>query len=179
MSTHHADAIGAPSIRLTRWRIDPTRSVLEFHARTLWGMGTVKGTFARYHGTLDLGAQPAIELTVESASLDTQNTRRDKHLRSRDFFDVEAYPDLRFLSEAAVLDGERLTVRGRLHARGASMPLSLEATLRRVDDELEIEAVTEADQRRLGITWNRLGLVGTPTKLLVKGRLVPDLVRTV
>jgi len=54
------------------------------------------------------------------------------------------------------------------------MPLSLEGTLRRIGDEQEIEAVTEADQRRLGMTCNALGMVGTPSKLIVKGRLVRD-----
>jgi polyisoprenoid-binding protein YceI len=174
MSSQPAEAIGAPTIESTRWRIDPTRSRVEFHAKALWGMSTVKGSFSRYHDTLDLGTQPAIELTVEGYSLDTKNKRRDKHLCSPDFLGVEAHPYLRFLSEAAVLVDERLKVRGRLHVRGASMPLTIEATLRPVDDELEIEAVTEVDHRRLGMTWNVLGLVGTPTKLMVRGRLVRD-----
>jgi polyisoprenoid-binding protein YceI len=65
-------------------------------------------------------------------------------------------------------------IRGRLHARGASMPLSLQATLRRIGDELEVEAVTEADHHKLGMTWNKLGMIGTPSNLTVKGRLVRD-----
>jgi polyisoprenoid-binding protein YceI len=174
MSTHPADAIGTSSIKSTRWRIDPRRSAVEFYAKGFWGMSTVKGTFSRYHGTLDLGTRPAIELTIEGDSLDTKNNRRDAHLRSSDFFGVETYPYVRFVSEAAVLDGERLVVRGRLHAAGASMPLSLVATLRRVGDELEVEAVTEADHRELGMTWNRMGMVRAPSKVTVKGRLVRD-----
>jgi polyisoprenoid-binding protein YceI len=172
MSTHHAETI-APSIAATRWRIDPTRSRVEFQVKFIWGMSTVKGGFSRYHGTLDLTAQPAIELTVEADSLDTSNDRRDAHLRSRDFFDAETHPSVRFVSEAADLDGDRLTIRGRLHARGTSIPLSLEATLRRIGDELEVEAVCEADHRELG-TWNKLGLVSRTSTLMVKGRLVRD-----
>jgi polyisoprenoid-binding protein YceI len=174
MSTHPADVIGTLSITSTRWRIDPMRSGVEFHAKAFWGMATVKGSFSRYRGTLDLSAQPAIELTIDGDSLDTENKRRDKHLRAPDFFDVEAHPHVRFVSDDAVLEGERLTVRGRLHARGTSMPLSLEATLRRIGDELELEAVTEADHHQLGMTWNWLGVLGTPSKLIVKGRLVRD-----
>jgi hypothetical protein len=71
-----------------------------------------------------------------------------------------------------VLQGERLEVHGRLHVRGAALPLHVEATLRRVGDELEIEAVTAADHRRVGMTWNRLGVIRTPSRLIVKGRLV-------
>ncbi len=78
------------------------------------------------------------------------------------------------MSESAALEGERLAVRGHLHARGASMPLEVDASLRRAGDELEVEAVTVADQRVLGMTWNALGMIGTPSTLIVRGRLVRD-----
>jgi len=174
MSTHPADAIGTSTIKSTRWRIDPMRSSVEFHAKGFWGITTVKGSFSRYHGTLDLGAQPAIQLTVQGDSIDTKNRRRDAHLRSPDFFGVEAHPYIRFVSEAAVLEGERLMVRGRLHAGRASAPLSFEARLRRIGGELEIEAVTEVDHRQLGMTWNPTSMLRKPTKVMVKGRLVRD-----
>jgi polyisoprenoid-binding protein YceI len=147
MSTRPADTVETTGIQTTRWRIDPMRSSIEFHAKGLWGMSTVTGGFSRYQGTLDLDARPEIELTIEAAGLDTRNKRRDAHLRSPDFFDAERHPYVRFVSEAAALDGERLMVRGRLHARGTSMPLTIEATVRTVGDELEIEAVTDADHR--------------------------------
>ena len=121
-----------------------------------------------------MSGEPAIELTIEADSLDTKNNRRDKHLRSPDFFDVERHPCVRFVSESAALDGERLTVRGILHARGASMPLDIDATLRRAGEELEVEATTFADHHELGLTWNLLGMLRTPSKLIVKGRLVRD-----
>ena len=65
-----------------RWRIDPTRSSIEFRARTLWGLTNVRGRFERYEGTLDLQENPAIELTIDAASLCTKNSFRDRHLRS-------------------------------------------------------------------------------------------------
>jgi polyisoprenoid-binding protein YceI len=169
MTTHHADAIAT-----ARWLLDPARSRLEFRVPTLWGLTRVTGSFSRYRGTLDLGARPAIELTVAGASLDTSNKRRDRHLRSAAFLDVEEHPEICFVSETAALDGERLTIQGRLHAKGTSMPLSLEATLRDLGDRLEVEAAAEADHRTLGITWNTLGLVGTPSRLTLKGVLVRD-----
>jgi polyisoprenoid-binding protein YceI len=174
MGTHAADSVGIPSIEKTTWRLDPDRSSVEFSTRALWGMVTVKGRFSRYQGTLDLSAEPAVELTIEADSLDTKNTRRDKHLRSPDFFAAEQHPYVRFVSESAVVEGERLKVRGVLHARGARVPLDIDATLRRARDELEVEAVTVADHRQLEMTWNPLGMVQTPTELVVKGRLVGD-----
>jgi polyisoprenoid-binding protein YceI len=81
---------------------------------------------------------------------------------------------VRFVSHGATLDGERLAVRGELHARGRSVPLELNGTLRRIGDEIEIEATTEADHRQLGMTWNWMGTIGTPTRLMVSGSLVPE-----
>lgn len=173
MSTHPADQLGTPNIE-TRWRIDPARSSVEFQAKLFWGLSTVKGRFSRYQGTLDLSGQPAIELTIETESLDTKHKRRDAHLRSPDFFGAEKHPYVGFVSESATLDGDRLKVRGRLQARGSSVPLEFDATLRRVGDELEVEAATDADHHQLGMTWNKLGLLRTPSHLMVKGRLVQD-----
>jgi hypothetical protein len=70
--------------------------------------------------------------------------------------------------------GERLKVHGQLDAAGKAIPLELDATMRHLDGELEIEAVTEADHRRLGMTWSPLGILRTPSKLIVRGRLIPQ-----
>src|SRR2546430_2010035 len=103
------------SIERTRWRIDPGRSRLEFRTRTFWGLMRVEGRFDRYDGRLDLEHDPAIELTIDAASLDTNNKKRDEHLRSADFFDVENHPQVRFVSDSATLSGEHLKTRGRLY----------------------------------------------------------------
>jgi polyisoprenoid-binding protein YceI len=174
MSTYAADTVGTRSIENTIWRIDPDRSSVQFSVKALWGLMTVRGRFSRYEGTLHLSGEPAIELSIEADSLDTQNAKRDEHLRSPDFFGVEQHPAMRFVSESAALDGERLAVRGVLHARGASLPLDIDATLRRAGDELEVEAVTVADHRRLGMTWNLIAMIRPPSRLTVKGRLVAD-----
>jgi polyisoprenoid-binding protein YceI len=164
----------SPSIGQASWRLDPDHSSVEFHVKALWGLATVKGRFTRYQGTLALSGTPAVELTAEADSLDTRNGRRDRHLRSPDFFGAEQHPYVRFVSESAALDGERLEIHGHLHARGTAIPLDVEATLRRAGEELEFEALTTADHRQLGMTWNLMGMIETPTKLTVKGRLVRD-----
>ena len=162
----------SPTIAQGRWRLDPTRSRVEFRTPTLWGLATVKGHFERYEGSLELERRPAVELTIDAASLDTNNHFRDGHLRSRAFFDAENHPEVRFVSDAATLDGERLKVRGRLYAAGKNLALELEARLRRVGHEFEVEARTYADQRKLGMSHGLLGMIGTPSELIVQGRLV-------
>jgi polyisoprenoid-binding protein YceI len=154
------------------WALDPARSSVAFHVRHFYGLVTVKGEFADYEGTLDLGGTPVAELTIQAASLDTKLGKRDEHLRSKDFFDVERHPQVRFASDSAHLDGDTLHLRGQLHAAGRQIPLELDATVRAVDGELEIEGVTEVDHRLLGMTWSPLGILRAPSKLIVRGRLV-------
>ncbi|HVN60322.1 MAG TPA: YceI family protein [Gaiellaceae bacterium] len=174
MSTHPEKSMESPTFESTRWRIDPARSRVEFEVPHNWGLSRVRGRFTRYDGTLALADDPALVLTIEAASLDTKSKYRDKHLRSAEFFDADNHPHPRFVSESVELDGERLTVRGRLHAAGKSVPLEIDATLTADGDELEVEAFTDVDQRLLGMTWSPLGIARTPTRLLVHARLVRD-----
>jgi polyisoprenoid-binding protein YceI len=154
------------------WRLDTANSSVEFHVRHFYGLMTVKGSFDQFAGTIDLQARPAVALTIQAASLDTNNTKRDEHLRSKDFFDVDHHPEVRFVSDTATLHGDILKVSGQLHAGGNQIPLELDAHVHGVDGHLEIEASTEADHRELGMTWSPLGILRAPSKLIVRGRLI-------
>jgi polyisoprenoid-binding protein YceI len=154
------------------WRLDPSRSSAEFHVPNLWGLMTVTGRFDRYEGTLNMSGRPAVALTIEADSLNTKNKRRDKHLRSEDFFDVANHPRVRFEADAADLAGDNLKVRGLLYAAGQHVPLEVDARVTPVGEELEVEATALVDQRRLGMTWSPLGVVRAPSKLTVRGRLI-------
>ena len=154
------------------WQLDPSRSSVEFHVRHFYGLMTVKGRFDRYQGTLKLDAEPAVELTIDADSLDTKMAKRDKHLRSADFFDVANHPQMQFVSDSVTLEGETLKVRGELHAAGRHVPVEVEATVRQAGDDLELEARTLVDQRELGMTWSPVGITRAPSTLVVSGRLV-------
>ena len=156
-----------------RWQLDPQRSSVEFRVGHFWGLATVEGRFDEYEGRLDLTDDPAIELTIDAANVQTGNRRRDQHLRSAAFFDAENHPRVRFASESVVLQGETLSVRGRLFARDRSIPLELDARVRRVDGELEIQASTSAAHRALGMTFSPLGMIPRRSDLRVTGYLVP------
>lgn len=156
------------------WQLDPQRSSIEFRAGHFWGLATVKGHFDRYRGHLNLSADTAIELTIDAASLQTGNRRRDQHLRSGDFFNAENHPRVQFLSDAVDLHGDTLKVHGRLSARGRSIPVELDARVRRVDDELDIEAATTTPHQELGMTWSPLGMIRPRSELFVKAYLTAN-----
>ena len=146
-----------------RWELDPQRSNVEFRVGHFWGLATVKGHFDEYEGRLDLGADPAIELTIDAASVQTGNPKRD----------AENHPSVQFVSDSVVLQGDTLSVRGWLFARDRSIPLELDARVRRVNGELEIEAATSAPHRELGMTWTPLRMIPPHSELHVTGYLVP------
>jgi polyisoprenoid-binding protein YceI len=156
-----------------RWVIDPARSTVEFRVRNLWGLTTVVGHFSRFDGSYTVRPDGrAVELIVDAGSLDTGNRRRDEHLRSSDFFDVEPHPNVRFTASDVTDAGNgALRVRGELEAAGRTVPLSFEAPVHELDGELEAEATTLVDQRLLGMIFSPLGMLCSPSTLHVKARL--------
>ena len=163
----------ARAVAAGTWRLDPSQSSVEFHVRHFYGLMTVKGRFDRYEGTLDLSARPAVALVVDADSLDTNQGQRDKHLRSKDFFDVAAHPQVRFEADSVEAQGETLKIRGLLYAAGNHVPVEADTTVTAAGDEYEVEASALADHRKLGMTWSPLGILRAPSKLIVRGRLVP------
>lgn len=156
-----------------KWRLDPQRSSVEFRTRHLWGLANVKGRFEDYRGRLDLSASPAIELTIDAASVQTGNDKRDRHLRSSDFFDAENHPRVEFVSDSIDLQADTIKVRGHLSARGRSIRLEVDARIGRIDGALTIEATASAPHRELGMTWSPLRMIPPHTQLFVKAHLIP------
>jgi polyisoprenoid-binding protein YceI len=157
-----------------RWIVDPARSTVEFQVKSFWGLTRVVGRFARFDGVYTLGPNGrAVELIISADSVDTGNRRRDEHLRSNAFFAAEAHPVIRFAADD-VTDAGALRVRGVLEVAGGKLPLSLEAAIRELDGELEIEASALVDQRDFGMTFSPLGSVRAPALLRVTARLTEE-----
>jgi polyisoprenoid-binding protein YceI len=156
------------------WEVDPRRSSVEFRTGNLWGLQTVNGRFDNCRGKLDLSATSAIDRTIEAGTVQTGNRKRDKHLCSSDFFDVENHPEVRFVSDSVQAQGETLRVRGRLSARGRSIPVELDAHVRRVDGGLELTAATTVPHRELGMTRSPLRTIRSHTELAVNAHVIPN-----
>ena len=157
----------------TRWSIDRDQTSVEFSVMTFWGLMSVHGCVGRFDGSYELGPSgTTIELTIDADSLDTGHATRDKHLRSSDFFHVAEHSQVRFTSTRVDhMTSELLHVVGHLEAAGKVVPLEFAATVRPVDDALEVEATTTVDQRQFGMSSGRLGMIRQPATLHVKARL--------
>src|SRR5438105_1918215 len=95
-------ATTAPQVQKpTTWQIDPAHSLVEFAVKHML-FATVKGRFGGVHGTIvDDAADPSrssVEVEIDAASIDTREEKRDAHLRSTDFLDVQTYPTITFKS---------------------------------------------------------------------------------
>jgi len=157
----------------TRWSVNRDETSVAFAVKTFWGLTTVRGRFDRFDGSYEVGPDGTkIELTIDADSLDTGNRTRDKHLRSTDFFGVAEHPQVRFTSTRVsdARDGT-LHVEGDLEAAGKVVPLECDATVKQVDDVLEVEATTTVDQRQLGMSSGPPGMIRPPATVHVKARL--------
>ncbi|MFG2353513.1 YceI family protein [Streptomyces sp. NPDC048521] len=145
------------------WQLDPAASTVQLRNKTFWGLSTVKGTFTavRGEGEVKPDGSATGTLTLDAASLDTKNAKRDTHLRSADFFDADNHPEITFaVTGADRLDGDAVRVAGRLTVRGVTKPLSFTGRLVEVGvDALVLEAEFVVDRTQFGIAWNQLGMV--------------------
>lgn len=165
-------AATAQSLEHGSFHLEPGSSKIEFSVPHFYGLMRVKGHFEGYSATLDLDAEPAITLTVDAASINTGNRKRDEHLRSKDFFTVAEHPVISFRSTSAELQGNTLRVRGTLEAIGNSVAIELPLRIVPDGNGHQVEGTLTIDQRLLGLTWSPLGVTRTPTTVTLRGRLL-------
>ncbi|MFD4574411.1 YceI family protein [Streptomyces sp. NPDC058417] len=145
------------------WQLDATASTVALRHRTMWGLVTVKGTFAAVTGRGEVRPDGSAvgTLTLQAASLDTKNAKRDAHLKGADFFDTDRHPEIVFVAQSAELrDGDAVHVTGRLTVRGVSRPLTFVARLVGAEgDTLTLEGEFTVDRAEFGLGWNQLGMI--------------------
>lgn len=114
------------------WTVDAAHSKVGFAVKHL-GIATVRGEFKEFEGTLEIGDDLASSRafgTVKSASIDTGESARDDHLRSADFFNAEANPEITFESTSIEqVDEDMLKVTGRLTINGITNEETFHAEL--------------------------------------------------
>ena len=145
------------------WDIDVSHSAIHFHVRHMV-ISKVHGRFAKWAGTVNLDEQDptrsAVDVRIDAASIDTQVADRDAHLRSKDFLDVAAHPEITFRSKRIERDGAGYRVTGDLAIRGTSREVTLEAEFAGIgkdpwgNQRAGFSAKTALDRREFGLVWN-------------------------
>jgi polyisoprenoid-binding protein YceI len=111
------------------WSFDPTHSSIGFSVRHLM-ISKVRGQFNQWTGTFEYDESDPVRsklaVRIDAASIDTREEKRDAHLRSPDFFDVEKFPELVFESRKIDRDGDDFVVTGDLTIHGVTRSVQLQ-----------------------------------------------------
>jgi polyisoprenoid-binding protein YceI len=154
------------------WTVMPEQSSITFTTRSFWGLVPVKGTFSEFSGQGHLTTDGEVSSTLEikAASLQTGIGKRDAHLRSPDFFDVDNFPLITVeVTALAASSGSSADVAATLTVRGITKPLALHTTVNvRADGAVAISARGKIDRTQFEVSGNMLGMIGPTTTLLAE-----------
>ncbi len=127
-------------------------------------ISNVKGRFDKVSGTLDYDSAKKqikdINVTIEAASINTNEPDRDKHLRGADFFDVEKFPKVTFKSDKVTFDGKKGKAVGDLTIKDKTKKVTLDFTNGGEADfmgtkKVAFSATTKIDRKDFGLSWNK------------------------
>ena len=145
------------------YTIDPTHTRLGFSTRHAM-VTTVRGQFTDFSGTAHVDtATPAnsrVQLTIQTASVDTGVADRDGHLRSADFFDADNFKEVTFASTKVERDGDDWVITGDLTIKDVTKPVTItfEPTGSARDPfgnlRIGFEGGTTINRKDWGLTWN-------------------------
>jgi polyisoprenoid-binding protein YceI len=151
------------------WMLEPRRSSIRLKSKSL-GLIPVNGIFREVsaHGTVSADGEVSGTLTVAAASIDTNNTRRDSHLRSAEIFDSGNHPHITFTADGIRPAGRGVAVTGALTVRGRTRPLSFEAVASVPGDgEISLDAEARVNRAGYGLRWKLDGLASMTSTLTV------------
>lgn len=145
------------------FQIDKTHSEAAFEVRHL--ISKVRGRFADFDGTIEFDEekpeQSKVSVAIRAASVDTNTPDRDAHLRSDDFFAVDKYPTLTFVSTAVTPKGNgAYEVAGTLTMRGVTKAIVIPVSyLGKAQDpwgneKVAFEGEVKLNRKDFGLNWN-------------------------
>ena len=174
-------ALASPALAADTYQIDKSHTTVGFQVRHIFTM--LGGKFQDFSGTIKVDkAKPessSVEFTIQAASIDTNNEKRDGHLRSPDFFDAAKFPTLSFKSTKVVAKGkDMLEVTGDFTMRGVTKSITIPVTFLGEgkdpwgNEKMGFETSTTLDRKDYGINWNKAldqggALVGDEVKVQI------------
>jgi polyisoprenoid-binding protein YceI len=155
----------ASTTSVERYDFDTSHTYIGFNVRHL-AVTNVKGKFTRFSGHITLDesdvTRSTVHVTIDAGSIDTSNQRRDDHLRSGDFFEVERFPNLTFVGRRVERSGDDLVLVGDLTIRDVTkevrMPFELTGPVTTSNGQklLGAEGSLRVNRFDYGLRWNRL-----------------------
>jgi polyisoprenoid-binding protein YceI len=147
-----------------KYELDKYHSSISFTVRHMV-VSKVRGNFNDFDVTImedpaDI-TKSSVTAVIKTASIDTGNEKRDNHLRSADFFDVEKFPEIVFKSQAVKKKGEAYELWGTLTMHGVTKNIIIPfEILGKMTDtggttHVGIESKLTLDRKDYGLTWNR------------------------
>jgi len=151
---------------LEEFLIDPEHSRISFRVRHL-GLSEVTGNFTLFSGRIlfakDDLLKSRVDAVLETKSISTGVEKRDKHLRSPDFFDISKFPKISYLSSEIIgTDLNQFTVKGVLTMRGVSLPVELQTKFLGLETDpwgyqrAAFSAQTSLNRRDFGLIWSKI-----------------------
>lgn len=152
------------SMSTTAWNFDNSHSSVGFNVRHMM-IAKVHGAFSSWSGTLLLDAtdltKSSVNVSVDVASINTKDEKRDGHLKSADFFDVANTPTMTFVStKVESAGGDELAVHGDLTIRGITKPIILKVELGGEGKDpwgntrRGFEGKATINRKDFGLSWN-------------------------
>jgi polyisoprenoid-binding protein YceI len=167
---------------ITKWSIDPMHSEVQFKVKHLV-ISTVSGFFKSFEGSLETEGDDFenadITFALNIDSIDTNQTQRDEHLKSAEFFDAAQYPQITFKSTSFTkTDDEEYELKGDLTIKGVTKPVTLAAEFGGSADDFYgntkagFEVTGKINRKEFGLTWDGVTeagsiVVGEDIKLLI------------
>jgi len=160
------------------YNIDTGHAEIGFSVKHMMVSNT-KGNFGKFSGTLDYDAETktlkSAEGVIETASIDTNNEKRDEHLKNEDYFNVSKFPKMTFKSTSVKKnDDGTFEVSGKLNVLGIDRDVALPVTINGpVDDpwgfeRIGMESSTVLNRRELGITHSPAAMIADEVKVSIE-----------
>ena len=160
--TDTTTTLDVPGYKAGTWVLDPAHSEVTFSLRHMM-ISKVRGEFGLKSATIEAPANPLeakVTASVDAASISTGDQNRDNHLRSADFFDVETYPTIDFVSTGVRYEGGDFLVDGDLTMHGVTKPVTFELEFGGFGTDpygnykAGATAKTVVNREDFGLTWN-------------------------
>ena len=166
------------------YKLDESHTQVGFKIKHLV-ISTVSGRFNKFTGNFEFdpakGEVKGLNVEIEAASVDTNEPDRDKHLKSPDFFDVQKFPKLIFMSKKTITKSNKPTkIEGDLTIHGIKKSVTLDVEYKGAttdpwgNERIAFEASTEVNRKDFGLKWNknldRGGvMIADDVKILIEG----------